>query len=160
MTNPVSNHDMKVFTGLSNPELSKRLGRYCGVTVSSAEFSLYNNGDAFTWDTSCWYCRRIWCGHPRLGAGEERVHRAEQRQRHQQPPDGIASLRPGAVSTVRVVALAHEIFPGSNFIRIYEISARAGFDFIISQGWRKLMYLETRYEYAYHGIKLSHLIGV
>lgn len=57
-----------------------------------------------------------------------------QRQRHQQPPDGIASLRPGAVSTVRVVALAHEIFPGSNFIRIYEISARAGFDFIISQG--------------------------
>ena len=45
MTNPVSNHDMKVFTGLSNPELSKRLGRYCGVTVSSAEFSLYNNGE-------------------------------------------------------------------------------------------------------------------
>ena len=46
MTNPVSNHDMKVFSGLSNPDLSKRLGRYCGVTVSSAEFSLYNNGES------------------------------------------------------------------------------------------------------------------
>ena len=45
MTNPVSNHDMKVFSGLSNPDLSKRLGRYCGVTVSSAEFCLYNNGE-------------------------------------------------------------------------------------------------------------------
>lgn len=37
---------MKVFSGLSNPDLSKRLGRYCGVTVSSAEFSLYNNGES------------------------------------------------------------------------------------------------------------------
>ena len=44
MTNPVSNHDMKVFSGLSNPDLSKRLARYCGVTVSLADFSLYNNG--------------------------------------------------------------------------------------------------------------------
>ena len=45
MTNPVSNHDMKVFTGVSNPELSKRLARYCGVTVSDADFCLHNNGD-------------------------------------------------------------------------------------------------------------------
>ena len=46
MTNPVSNHDMKVFTGVSNPELSKRLARYCGVTVSDADFCLHNNGNA------------------------------------------------------------------------------------------------------------------
>ena len=45
MTNPVSNHDMKVFTGVSNPELSKRLARYCGVTVSDADFCLHNNGE-------------------------------------------------------------------------------------------------------------------
>ena len=45
MTNPVSNHDMKVFTGVSNPDLSKRLARYCGVTVSDADFCLHNNGD-------------------------------------------------------------------------------------------------------------------
>jgi len=46
MTNPVSNHDMKVFTGVSNPELSKRLARYCGVTVSDADFCLHNNGES------------------------------------------------------------------------------------------------------------------
>jgi len=46
MTNPVSNHDMKVFTGVSNPELSKRLARYCGVTVSDADFGLHNNGES------------------------------------------------------------------------------------------------------------------
>ena len=45
MTNPVSNHDMKVFSGLSNPDLSKRLARYCGVTVSLADFCLYVNGE-------------------------------------------------------------------------------------------------------------------
>ena len=45
MTNPVSNHDMKVFTGVSNPDLSKRLARYCGVTVSDAVFCLHNNGE-------------------------------------------------------------------------------------------------------------------
>ena len=46
MTNPVSNHDMKVFSGLSNPDLSKRLARYCGVTVSLADFCLYVNGES------------------------------------------------------------------------------------------------------------------
>ena len=63
MTNPVSNHDMKVFTGVSNPDLSKRLARYCGVTVSDADFCLHNNGDyhipiiAFTYNYNlqcCW----------------------------------------------------------------------------------------------------------
>ena len=45
MTNPVSNHDMKVFTGLSNPDLSRRIARYCGVKHNSqADFELYTNG--------------------------------------------------------------------------------------------------------------------
>ena len=51
MTNPVSNHDMKVFSGLSNPDLSKRLARYCGVTVSLADFCLYVNGETLL---CCW----------------------------------------------------------------------------------------------------------
>ena len=27
MTNPISNHDMKVFSGLSSPDLSRRIAR-------------------------------------------------------------------------------------------------------------------------------------
>jgi len=47
MTNPVSNHDMKVFTGLSNPDLSRRIARYCGVKHNSqADFELYTNGES------------------------------------------------------------------------------------------------------------------
>jgi len=46
MTNPVSNHDMKVFSGLSNPDLSKRIAKYCGVKVSQADFELYQNGES------------------------------------------------------------------------------------------------------------------
>jgi len=46
MTNPVSNHDMKVFSGLSNPDLSKRIAKYCGVKVSQADFELYTNGES------------------------------------------------------------------------------------------------------------------
>lgn len=46
MTNPVSNHDMKVFSGLSNPDLSKRIAKYCGVKVSAADFEVYNNGES------------------------------------------------------------------------------------------------------------------
>jgi len=46
MTNPISNHDMKVFSGLSSPDLSRRIARYCGVKVSRADFELYNNGES------------------------------------------------------------------------------------------------------------------
>jgi len=46
MTNPVSNHDMKVFSGLSNPELSKKVARYCGVQLSMADFTLLLNGES------------------------------------------------------------------------------------------------------------------
>lgn len=45
MTNPVSNHDMKVFSGLSNPELSKKVARYCGIQLSMADFTLLLNGE-------------------------------------------------------------------------------------------------------------------
>lgn len=46
MTNPISNHDMKVFSGISCPDLSKRIARYCGVQVSRADFAVYNNGES------------------------------------------------------------------------------------------------------------------
>jgi len=46
MTNPVSNHDMKVFTGLSNPGLSKKISKYCGVKLSVADFALCTNGES------------------------------------------------------------------------------------------------------------------
>jgi len=46
MTNPISNHDMKVFSGLSSPELSKSIARYCGVKVSRANFEIFNNGES------------------------------------------------------------------------------------------------------------------
>jgi len=45
MTNPVSNHDMKVFSGLSNPGLSGKISRYCGVRLSKADFNLCANGE-------------------------------------------------------------------------------------------------------------------
>jgi len=46
MTNPVSNHDMKVFSGLSNPGLSQKISRYCGVQLSMADFTLLLNGES------------------------------------------------------------------------------------------------------------------
>jgi len=46
MTNPVSNHDMKVFSGLSNPELSAKISKYCGVKLSNADFTVCTNGES------------------------------------------------------------------------------------------------------------------
>jgi len=46
MTNPVSNHDMKVFSGLSNPELSKKISKYCGVKLGTADFNVCTNGES------------------------------------------------------------------------------------------------------------------
>lgn len=46
MTNPVSNHDMKVFSGLSNPGLSRKIAKYCGVKLSNATFNLLPNGES------------------------------------------------------------------------------------------------------------------
>ncbi|XP_023331550.1 ribose-phosphate pyrophosphokinase 2 [Eurytemora carolleeae] len=46
MTNPVSNHDMKVFSGLSNPGLSRKIAKYCGVKLSSADFNICTNGES------------------------------------------------------------------------------------------------------------------
>ena len=60
MTNPVSNHDMKVFSGVSNPELSRRLARYCGVTMSTCDFCLHNNGDHTAQLVPWSHPRNIW----------------------------------------------------------------------------------------------------
>jgi len=46
MANPVSNHDMKIFSGLSNPDLCRRIASYCGVKVSDATFEVCNNGES------------------------------------------------------------------------------------------------------------------
>jgi len=46
MANPVSNHDLKIFSGLSNPELSRGIATYCGVTLCRADFLLCENGES------------------------------------------------------------------------------------------------------------------
>lgn len=46
MANPVSSHDMKIFSGASNPELSRRIAAYCGVTLCRADFTVYDNGES------------------------------------------------------------------------------------------------------------------
>lgn len=46
MTNTKSRHDMKIFSGTSNMELSLKIADYCGVPLGLVDFSTYNNGES------------------------------------------------------------------------------------------------------------------
>jgi len=52
MANSVSRHDLKIFCGTSNAELSKKIAKYCSVDLSRANFSFYN-GESDVEITDC-----------------------------------------------------------------------------------------------------------
>lgn len=46
MANTVSRHDLNIFCGTSNPDLSAKIADYCGVQLGRVDFSTFNNGES------------------------------------------------------------------------------------------------------------------